>query len=284
MYTTHELEVQQHFPALTSPELVPIAHWLLQQVATCRTFSLQLQGEGIAEKASRMIGGKVVHTNDVIAAMHDILGDDEENLAAAEAIALLHDSGRFPQALTGSFMDTEQLNHARMGVDLVHGAVESGELQLPFSQDTVLELLWAINEHSKYTPVIKESELLHLCRDADKLAILRKNAQWLTATFAPGVDEPKVSSDVLTAVLARELVPHGAIITKADWLLSRLGFVFDFHFQKTKEIYVAEGLLDELLQRLQAAIGVTQPKELAAVEATMLAWKQEVEDQAHHKT
>lgn len=266
-------EVQKYFPALDCDELNPVAHWLINLIANYKQIGLDHPDKSFAEKSQTMIEGKVVHTNDVIQAMRDILGNDRPVYSPALAIALLHDTGRFPQALSGTFSDTWENDHSRMGVSAVLDALNSGELELPFDHDTVTELLVTINEHGKHTPLIKDSDILLLCRDADKLAISRYNSLWLSDTFSPGENVPLVSMPAVDMLLQGESIPHALRKTKPDYLISRLGFLFDINFQRTKELFISEGIVDDLLTRLKSAIEKTQPEVYRSVVSYIESWK-----------
>jgi putative nucleotidyltransferase with HDIG domain len=121
------------------------------------------------------------------------LGMGREDVLLAEAAGLLHDVGRFHQvARFGTFADFASVNHARLGVRVLHA---EGVLRR-FDGETRRTILIAIENHNKpgIPAGVKGRALAHsrLVRDADKLDIYRM----LTDTYGRG-GKPAAEGDAL---------------------------------------------------------------------------------------
>lgn len=181
---------------------------------------------------------------------------DENQVRIAETVALLHDVGRFPQfARYRTYNDTRSINHGCLGVEVLQ-------------QEGVLESLtpeegqWvrtAVAHHGrKALPADLDDQallFLKLIRDADKLDIFRIAADIYrrrkegSKGFSFEIelpDEPRISPEVLEAVLTGQLIEYGSLRTLNDIRLCQIGWVYDLNFAASVERFDAGNYLDEL--------------------------------------
>lgn len=181
---------------------------------------------------------------------------DDNQTRIAEAIALLHDVGRFPQfARHRTYNDVTSVNHCCLGVEVLE-------------QESVLDSLdpqereWvrtAIAHHGrKDLPADLNGQgllFLKLIRDADKLDIFRivaaiyrrqKDDPQKNSFEVELPDEPYISSHVLEAVRTGQLVDYKCLRTLNDIRLCQIGWVYDLNFDASLERFRAAKLLEEL--------------------------------------
>jgi hypothetical protein len=182
---------------------------------------------------------------------------DDNQRRIAETIALLHDIGRFPQfARYRTYNDVKSVNHCCLGVEVLQqeGVLESLEPQ---------EKQWvrtAVAHHGrKDLPADLNGQgllFLKLIRDADKLDIFRIVAEIYRRhkedprkhSFEIELpDEPRMSPQVLEAVLTGQLIDYRCLRTLNDIRLCQIGWVYDLNFTASLESFRAANLLDELL-------------------------------------
>src|SRR5512135_272677 len=127
----------------------------------------------IDEEGFRNILLKVEHTRKVcgiMALLAEGEGLSREESRIAEATALLHDVGRFPQFRRWrTFRDSDSDNHARLGIEVIR---EQGLLEeFPTAERTLIEE--AVRFHNLLALPLRynspTSLYIRLIRDADKL-------------------------------------------------------------------------------------------------------------------
>jgi HD superfamily phosphohydrolase YqeK len=173
----------------------------------------------------------------------DELHFDEKRRRLAEAIALLHDVGRFPQfAKYRTYHDPRSINHCLLAVNVlkehrVLDALEQAEKQM---------ILKAIEYHGvKELPENLDEDTLLFCRlirDADKLDIYRVVIQAYTQqrddpdNFKFEVelpDEPRCSPNIIQAILNGENIDYAKLRTWNDMKLINLAWIYDVNFIPT---------------------------------------------------
>src|SRR3972149_2809827 len=153
---------------MTKSDLIFFRSWFSD---FCRSFY------SAHEEDQRNILLKETHTHNVCENMRHLAGElplKNEEVLLAEAAALFHDIGRFPQyAEHKTFRDASSVNHAALGARIL---VEKGVLA-GLSQKEQGLILAAVRFHNAFTlPDIADKEALlclKLIRDADKLDIWR---------------------------------------------------------------------------------------------------------------
>ncbi len=201
----------------------------------------------------------------------DQLALDERQKRTAETVALFHDIGRFPQfAEYRTYNDARSVDHSRLSVEILR---QEGVLAaLRREQRQWVEA--AIEHHGrKSLPAdLRGQPLLFakLIRDADKLDILRivvevyqrHQSEPGTMSFQSELpDEPRVSPEVLEAVLNEQLVDHASLRTLNDMRLCQLGWVYDMNFAAALARLRERGFLQQLLRFLPATPEIDRVRE-----------------------
>jgi hypothetical protein len=183
---------------------------------------------------------------------------DDNQIRIAEAIALLHDIGRFSQfAAHRTYNDSKSVNHCTLGIEVLRreGALKFLNEQERFWIETAIEY-----HGQKSLPGNLNGEallFLKLIRDADKLDIF----QIVVRTYRkleedPGgillelPNDPQISREVLEAVLAGQLVGYEKLKTLNDFKLCQIGWVYDLNFSASLERLESGNLLNEIFNFL----------------------------------
>ncbi|HEY6010655.1 MAG TPA: HD domain-containing protein [Nitrospirota bacterium] len=167
------------------------------------------------------------------------LGLDERGLLLAEAIALFHDVGRFPQYQRyRTFDDSVSVNHAALSAKVL---VENNVLGRLDRRDRDL-IVRAVTLHNVFSlPGGLDDETLlfaRIIRDADKLDILRVVIEYFTQeegsraeAVALGLpDRPSYSNDVLACLKRGEMARKDMLTTRNDFKLLQLAWLYDLNF------------------------------------------------------
>ena len=170
------------------------------------------------------------------------LGWTERDVRTGEAIALLHDAGRFSQVSEfKTFSDRDSVNHAERARDVV---LEAGVLD-PLEPDERKCIFEGILYHNRFS--VPEDILpghvrfAQLIRDADKLDIydvaqeaVRSGAIEKHPEIAIHVDlDLGVSGSILAEVGARKLGSYAHMKTLGDFLLVQMSWIYDLNFVPT---------------------------------------------------
>ncbi len=196
---------------------------------------------------------------------------DDNDRRIAEAVALLHDVGRFPQFATyRTYNDLKSVDHGRLGVEVLDRERVLEPLR-PQERDWIRT---AVAHHGRMAlPVGLNGQallFLKLIRDADKLDILRvvtdvyRRRREDPKEFSFEIelpDEPRVSPEVLDAVLSGRLVEYRVFQTLNDIRLCQIGWVYDLNFVASLEKLKASAVVppdlarDGILHRLKRMLG-----------------------------
>ncbi len=218
------------------------------------------------EEDRRNLALKEEHTAHVCANILNIA--IEESLDAgtamiAEAVALLHDLGRFPQyAKYKTFMDSLSINHGELGARELAGA---GILNnLPVREQEII--ITAVKFHNAFKipdlACLDAIIFLKLVRDADKLDIWRIFFEYYSEDStkdrpsAVGLgfpDVPGYSREVLACVFNKQLVSLAMLKTLNDFKLTKLSWVYDLNFRSSLRMAVE----DNYIERVAAALPQT---------------------------
>ncbi len=173
---------------------------------------------------------------------------DEGRVMLAEAVALLHDVGRFPQYRKyHTFRDSASVNHAALGAAVL---IENKVLaHLPKAEQDLI--VRAVTLHNVFgLPGDLDPDTLlfvKMVRDADKLDIWRifidyYNQPKEERTKAIGLDltdSPGYTPEILASVFRREMVLLSKLKTLNDFKLLQLAWIFDLNFRRSLQL-VAE--------------------------------------------
>ncbi len=199
------------------------------------------------KKVKRLILNKVLHTREVVEAGLDIMARTEEldDHFKVCTVCLLHDIGRFEQALLGSYSDREtNFDHAERGALLVKS---SNLREMEFygvDKESVVE---AVAMHSRIDYLGKDI-YAKLTRDADKLALLRYMPYLISFSRFP---HGKPNENAITSFRSGCLVKHQDMKTYSDVLLAWLSWEADFNFEATQKAFVEEGIRQWILDELK---------------------------------
>lgn len=162
-----------------------------------------------------------------------------ERVILAEAIALFHDVGRFPQyAKHKTFRDSISVNHGILGAQTL---IEEKVLNnLPEEEQEII--VQSVRFHNAFSVPKREGEdkvfFIRLVRDADKLDIWRVFLDYYegpdeskASAVALGLpDTPEYSEDALSSLYNEKIVSFSTIKTLNDFKLLQLSWVFDLNF------------------------------------------------------
>ena len=196
------------------------------------------------------------HTDDVCSNMLLIAQDlelDDPWTMIAEAVALFHDIGRFPQYQQyKTFQDSISVNHAALGAKVLIETAALGILPKE-EQDLITR---AVTLHNVLAvPKELDRDLLRLVkmiRDADKLDIWRVFLEYYaqpksdqaTAVGLGLPDTPEYSPEILTNLHQRKLVLLSSLKTLTDFKLLQLAWIFDLNFAASFRIVAQRQYID----------------------------------------
>ena len=207
---------------------------------------------------------KIDHTNRVcenIKIIASSLGMIEGDLFLAQAIAILHDVGRFEQLRDfGSFDDRRTFDHALLGLRVINRSKVLCRLPKR-DRNLIRRSIW---NHNKYR--IQDSETAEvvlfskLIRDADKLDILGVIAdhfehrdQHPNRALDFGLaDELRLTQDPISDILQEKMVKIDDLRTLGDMRLLYLSWIFDINFPATFIAIKERNYLERLLSGISA--------------------------------
>jgi hypothetical protein len=244
---------------VTDENLIQIRSWFTEY---CSSF----YSEEVEDQRHFLL--KEEHTHNVCANIIRIATDeglDDDRLLLAEAVALLHDVGRFEQYHQfRTFRDSISVDHAALGAEIIREIDLLADL-FPHERDVVNH---AVETHNAFhIPKKFQGDThyyLQLLRDADKLDIWRvfcenyeqpveKRSAVVELDFP---DLPQCSPDVLNKVAHRELVHLSQALTLSDFKLLQLSWVYDLSFTESFRIVAERDFLREIAATLPDVAGV----------------------------
>lgn len=200
------------------------------------------------------------------------LGLNGKDALLAEAIALFHDVGRFPQyGKFRTFNDGISVNHAASSARvLLEGNVLRG---LPDREQRII--VRAVTLHNTFTlPADLDPETLlfaRLIRDADKLDIWRVAIEYYeqdegSRAEAVGLglpDAPGYSGTVLSCLKRGEMASKSDLTTLNDFKLMQLTWIYDLNFPCSLRMVLERGYIEKLRNLLPATDGIREAVDLA---------------------
>lgn len=184
-------------------------------------------------------------------------GLDSTGADLAWLIGMLHDIGRFEQLRRfDTFNDSQSVDHAGLGADLLFGRDEDFPMIREFvsdsSEDRIAET--AIRVHSAYRVPENLSPrcemYCHILRDADKLDILRANIE------TPLEEIYNVTADVLyhadlTDAVVESFYEHHATLrsikrTPVDHIAAHISLLFELVYKESVRIAIEQGYWEKL--------------------------------------
>lgn len=198
----------------------------------------------------RMMLVKIIHTREVVRAGYDICRTEKEfewNEYQVGMVCLLHDVGRFDQALLGSFSDEKSgFDHALEGAEMIrkHNFGDLGTFGID-----IAEVIESVKNHSAYQ-YKGSNQYAKLTRDADKLALLRAMPEILESDIG-GFAKKGVTEEAIKTYKRGEMVHHKDMETVADLFLAWLAWEYDFNFAETKRCFEEEGIKEWMMGELK---------------------------------
>lgn len=226
------------------------------------------------EEDRRNFALKEAHTYrvcDNMTRLASCLALDEGRLTLAEAIALFHDVGRFPQYKEyKTFNDSVSINHATLGakVLLEHQALKR---LAKSEQDLIIRCVTLHNAFAVPRGLDEDTLLFtRLIRDADKLDIWKVFLDYyaMPADQQPSAvslglpDTPGYSPEVLACLRRGLMVQLSTLTTLNDFKLLQLSWIYDLNFSASFAIVDERAYINRMAAALPGTDDVT-----AAVDA-----------------
>lgn len=210
--------------------------------------------------ADKKVEVKIKHTYGVMNIAKYIaegLDLSEEDVLLAQLIGLLHDIGRFEQAVKfNDFDDYNNMDHAEYGAKILFedGLIKNFIEDRQF--DEIIEK--AIRNHNKFAieDGLSDRALLHakIIRDADKTDNFQiKQVQDFLSLFKS--TEEAVSAELITDGVWNEFLQGKTIvsshrITNMDKWLSYIAWIYDYNFDVSLKYLKDNNCIDKVIDRL----------------------------------
>lgn len=212
---------------------------------------------------------KIVHTYGVVSCASQItekMGLPKEEKELAKLIALLHDIGRFEQIRRFDSFESDTMDHAAYGVQVLfdEGMIE----QFVEERDYDEIIRTAIAKHSDFEleGVEDERTLLHakLIRDADKLDNCRVKLEDSMETLLNATEEEvgkeEISTKVYDTCMSGKSILSADRKTKMDYWVSYVAYFNDMNFKETLAIVEENNYLSRIIHRIPYSNSDTKKK------------------------
>ena len=181
---------------------------------------------------------------------------NEEEIEIAKIIGLLHDIGHFETIQIKDILkEDRKIDHGDYGVEILQ---KDNYIRRFIDQDKYDNIIFkAIKNHNKFKieEGLSEEELLYakIIRDADKLDIFYEGVEmfWTKPEEIEEVNNSKLSNKVVEAFNNNILIDRKDVLTKADGILSFIGFVFDINFKYDFEVLKKEDYINRILNKFR---------------------------------
>lgn len=220
--------------------------------------------------ADNKVNIKITHTIGVVKASEYIargLNLTEEDVELAELIGLLHDIGRFEQAVRyDNYDDYDTLDHAELGVEVLFRDGFIREFIDTDKYDNIIKE--AIRNHNKYEieEGLDERELLFakIIRDADKTDNFEvKQYQDFESLFKASeqeVQEEEITDDVWNEFLQGRTIISSHRVTNMDKWLSYIAWIYDYNFFPGLQYLKENDCINKVVDRLDYKNEVTKER------------------------
>ena len=220
--------------------------------------------------ADNKVNIKITHTMGVVKVSEYIarkLNLVEEDVKLAKLIGLLHDIGRFEQAVRyDNYDDYDTIDHAELGVEILF---KNGFIREFIDTDKYGNIIEkAIRNHNKYEieDGLDERELLFakIIRDADKTDNFKvKQYQDFESLFKASeqeVQEEKITDDIWNVFLQEKTIISSQRVTNMDKWLSYLAWVYDYNFAHSLQYLKEHDCINKVIDRLDYKNEVTKER------------------------
>lgn len=184
---------------------------------------------------------------------------DSHQTMLADAIALFHDVGRFPQyAQYKTFRDSISVNHGLLGAQTL---LKEGILRSLPEKDQEL-IIEAVKFHNAFSIPKKTREditfFIKLIRDADKLDIWHVFIEYYESTdknSTPSItlglpDIPEYSKDFLSYFSQKRVVSLSRLKTVNDFKILQLSWIYDLNFIPSFQLFSERNYLSRMTAQL----------------------------------
>lgn len=220
--------------------------------------------------ADNKVNIKITHTMGVVEVSGYIarnLNLSQEDIELAELIGLLHDIGRFEQAVRyDNYDDYDTIDHAELGAEILFKNGFIREFIDTDKYDNIIKE--AIRNHNKYEieDGLDERELLFakIIRDADKTDNFKvKQYQDFESLFKASeqeVQEEKITDDIWNVFLQEKTIISSQRVTNMDKWLSYLAWVYDYNFAHSLQYLKEHDCINKVIDRLDYKNEVTKER------------------------
>lgn len=210
----------------------------------------------------RNIRLKIEHTHKVFQVMEKLAvgeGLPPEDIRIAQAVALLHDVGRFSQYRRWrTFRDRDSDNHARLAIEVIREQALLAE-QSPHVRLLIEEAVRFHNLLEMPTRLQSDTDIfLRLIRDADKLDIWRVFVEHFntppeeraSAALLGFPEKDGVSQACLAALIERQIVNLDTVNCINDFKLLLISWVYNLNFKTSYRLLQKGNFVNSLLSGL----------------------------------
>lgn len=249
---------------MTSDDLSSLKKWFSDYTSSFHASEEDDQNYKLKIEHTRNVCKNIVHI-----AQAELLGADK--IYIAEAIALFHDIGRFPQyANFKTFNDRISINHGLLGADVL---MDKGVLK-DLSERDADAVMTGVKFHNAFSiPKLQDEEMLlylRLIRDADKLDILRGFIEYYedasgerSSVPAHGLpDNDEYSEDVLSSISNGKIASFNDAKTLNDFKLMHLSWVYDLNFNSTLKLFFERDYIKKVVKHLPQTDEILETAEL----------------------
>lgn len=184
----------------------------------------------------------------------------KKDVELAEFLGLYHDIGRFEQVKQyGTFYDEKSIDHAAFGAQILEKDGLIKKMYPGLSDEDYEILLCAIKYHNKFklTKDMPHSNhyLCRIIRDADKIDIYRSmsDEEFQNLFFDFDKENSVISEEVKKTFYSNLAIPKALVKTRADNLVMKIAFVFDFNYNVSKDLLLRYGYLGDFVQAFLSA-------------------------------
>lgn len=192
--------------------------------------------------------------------------NSKENTFIAGVCGLFHDIGRFIQFYKyNTFKDSQNLYHGQLGCEVI----EKENFFSDIAPEIISVIKAAVYAHGllkipeNYSK--KEKYFSKITRDADKTDIFRIIVKYYNTTGPRNIsleygleDFPKVSNDVLSCFLNKQLISKNSLKTLNDFKLMQIAWIYDINFDYTRNHILENGYLEKIAMSITDGLAQTK--------------------------
>lgn len=232
-------------------DLTQVRTWFERYVAS------YYSDDPVARESFKSRYDHILRTCQEMTYLTEALGLEDEDTCTAQAIALLHDIGRFEQfARYGTFFDHVSTDHGNLGAIILG---QTGALaHLAYEEQETITCAVRCHNRRALPGNLPDSHqfFARLIRDADKLDIFQTAFDYYQRRLSTAqeqdwelelYDEPICSPEVLNALLAGQQIEHCHLQTVHDLQLAQIAWIYDVQFAPTYRRLQDRQVLEQLI-------------------------------------